>query len=258
MFDLLYAVGLTAGAAVTVAAVAIGIGRNAGTGTRLALSLGAWFGLVVALAATGALSADGGTGIAGVGVAVTIPLVVLSVSLWTVPVLRAGVEQAPLAVLTGAHVVRLIGVGFLILYARGRLPAPFAPVAGWGDIAVGVAALPVAWLVARRAAGWRRVLLVWNAIGLLDLATAVTLATLSAPGPLRVFTAEPGTDIMSTLPWFLIPGFLVPLLATTHLVIFYRLWRERPENAEGSRPAGGRNRLLAEPNPGVRTPVLRG
>jgi hypothetical protein len=28
---------------------------------------------------------------------------------------------------------------------------------------------------------------------------------------------------MTTLPWLLIPGFLVPLLATAHLAIFYRL-----------------------------------
>ena len=29
--------------------------------------------------------------------------------------------------------------------------------------------------------------------------------------------------IMSTLPWFLIPGFLVPLLFTVHIGIFVRL-----------------------------------
>jgi hypothetical protein len=28
---------------------------------------------------------------------------------------------------------------------------------------------------------------------------------------------------MTTLPWLLIPGFLVPLLASTHLAVFYRL-----------------------------------
>ena len=37
------------------------------------------------------------------------------------------------------------------------------------------------------------------------------------------------TGLMATLPWLLIPGFLVPLLATTHLVIFYRVLRRDPE-----------------------------
>ena len=35
----------------------------------------------------------------------------------------------------------------------GRLPAPFAPSAGWGDVAVGAFALPVALMAAHRAAG---------------------------------------------------------------------------------------------------------
>jgi hypothetical protein len=32
---------------------------------------------------------------------------------------------------------------------------------------------------------------------------------------------------MTTLPWLLIPGFLVPLLAVTHLAVFYRLRGDR-------------------------------
>jgi hypothetical protein len=107
--------------------------------------------------------------------------------------------------------------------AHGRLPAPFAPAAGWGDIAVGLTALPVAWLVRHRAAGWRGALLAWNVVGLLDLATAVTLAVLSSPGPLRLIHTAADASLMSTLPWLIIPGFLVPLLAVTHIAIFHRL-----------------------------------
>jgi hypothetical protein len=229
MFDLVGAVELTASAAVLIATVSIGIGRTVVTRVGLALALGAWFAIVVALAATGALAPGSGAGPAGVGLAVAIPLAVLLTSLWTIPALRAGLERAPVAVLTAVHAVRLLGVSFVLLYAAGRLPAPFAPVAACGDIAVGVFALPVAWLVARRAAGWRGALLAWNAFGLADLAAAVTLAFLSSRGPLQVITAEPGTGLMATLPWLLIPGFLVPLLATTHLVIFYRVLRRDPE-----------------------------
>jgi hypothetical protein len=258
MLDLLGAVELTAGAALAIAAVAISLGRDRVTRAGLALALGGWFAIVVALAATGALTAESGTGILGVGLAVAIPLAVLLASLWTAPGLRAGLERAPLVPLTAVHAIRLLGVSFVLLYAAGRLPAPFAPVAGWGDIAVGAAAVPVAWLVARRAAGWRRVLLAWNVVGLADLATAVTLAVLSAPGPLRVIVAEPGTDLMSTLPWLLIPGFLVPVLAATHLVIFYRLWRERPVTGVRSRPADERKSVMAATNTSVRTAGVRG
>ena len=226
MFELVGAVELTASAAIVVAAVAIGFGRDAAMRGRLAIALGAWFVVVVALAATQALHYEHGIGSPGIGLAVGLPIVVLSVSLFRLLPLRQGVEQVSLSLLTAVHAVRILGMSFVLLHTQGRLPAPFAPVAGWGDIAVGVAALPVAWLVARRVAGWRGVLLVWNAIGLADLATAVTLGTLSAPGPLYFLTAEPATGLMSTLPWLIIPAFLVPILATTHLVIFYRLFRK--------------------------------
>lgn len=239
MFDLLSAVELTACAALATAAVSFAFGRDVATRAGLALALGVWFAGVVALAATGALSAEAGTGISGVGLAVVVPLALLSAALWVVPALRAGLDRAPLAVLTAVHVVRVLGVSFVLLHAAGRLPAPFAPVAGWGDIAVGLTALPVGWLVARRAAGWRGVLWTWNVVGLADLAAAVTLGVLSSPGPLRVIFAEPGAGLMSGLPWLLIPGFLVPVLATTHLVIFYRLWREGPAG-EGGKVATGR------------------
>jgi hypothetical protein len=33
--------------------------------------------------------------------------------------------------------IRTLGVTFLLLYSAGHLPAPFAPAAGWGDIAIG-------------------------------------------------------------------------------------------------------------------------
>jgi hypothetical protein len=137
--------------------------------------------------------------------------------------LRGGMERAPMAVLVGVHAVRVAGISFIILQGYGRLPVPFAPMAGWGDIITGLAAIPIAWSAHKQTAGWRGMLLAWNVFGMLDLASAIGLGVLSSPGPLREIMAEPGTGMMSTLPWLLIPGFLVPLLATIHLVIFYRL-----------------------------------
>jgi hypothetical protein len=37
---------------------------------------------------------------------------------------------------------------------------------------------------------------------------------------------EPNGSIMATLPWVLIPCFLVPLFMLSHLAVFYRLlWK---------------------------------
>src|SRR5204862_7881053 len=73
--------------------------------------------------------------------------------------LREGFHRAPLWLLIGVHTVRLLGISFIVLYAVGRLPAPFAPVAGWGDVFVGATAPLVAWLAHRQGANARPI--VW-------------------------------------------------------------------------------------------------
>ena len=53
--------------------------------------------------------------------------------------------------LIGLHAVRLLDVFFVLLFSADRLPAPLAPTAGWGDVLIGVTALPVAYLAAIKA-----------------------------------------------------------------------------------------------------------
>src|SRR5207249_4029095 len=110
----------------------------------------------------------------------------------------------------------------------------------WGDVIVGLTAGPVAWLAYKDAALARPAILLWNTFGLADLIAAVGLGTLSAPGPLRLIFSDPGTDIMTTLPWLLVPGFLVPLLASTHLAVFYRLAIRHAQPAAGASSLGAR------------------
>lgn len=80
----------------------------------------------------------------------------------------------------------------------------------------------------------RQWLRLWNTFGALDLIVAVSLGVLSAPGgPWQVFTAEPGTAVLGSLPWTLIPALLVPLYLMIHLTIAVQL---RTENVRHSRP----------------------
>ena len=221
--DLIGSVELTASAAIVVAALSIGLGLNPATRLRAAVGLSLWFILVVILAATRALYYEGGLGAPGLGLAVALPIVVLCLVVARVKSLREGFRRVPLWLLVGVHAVRLLGITFVILYAANRLPAPFAPVAGWGDIFVGATALPVAWFAYRRPANSRPILWIWNLIGVVDLIAAVGLGVISSPGPQRLIFAEPSAAIMATLPWLLIPGFLVPLLFAVHIGIFIRL-----------------------------------
>ena len=134
----------------------------------------------------------------------------------------------PMPALILTHVLRILAVQFLLLWSAGRLTAPFAPLAGWGDIITGVTAVPVAWAVWRRAAGWRPLAVIWNLFGAADLIDAISLGVLSAPGsPLQLF-AIPSEPVMTTLPWVLIPGYLVPLLFMTHVLMLAQLGAHAP------------------------------
>jgi hypothetical protein len=208
-----------------IAALSIGFGSSAATRIRIAAWLSAWFVIVVILAATHALYYEHGLGAPGLAAAVGLPVVVLCIIVARAKSLREGFRRVPLWLLVGVHVVRLLGISFVILHAVHRLPAPFAPVAGWGDIFIGATALPVAWFAFRGPQNFERMLWIWNILGLVDLIAAVGLGVISSPGPQRLIFAEPSSAIMTTLPWLLIPGFLVPLLFAVHIGIFVRLAR---------------------------------
>jgi hypothetical protein len=225
--DLLGSIELTASAAIVIATLSIGFASNAAMGIRTAIWLSGWFALVVILAETRALYYQHGLGAPGLGIAVALPIVVLCATVGRAQSLSEGFRRVPLWLLVGVHTVRVLGVSFVVLYAAHRLPAPFAPVAGWGDIFVGATALPVAWFAYRQITNARAIVCIWNIIGISDLIAAVGLGITSSPGPARLIFAEPSSAIMATLPWLLIPGFLVPLFFAIHIGIFVRLANAR-------------------------------
>jgi hypothetical protein len=224
MFDLLSTAELTASCAIVVFFLSSMLSNTARQRGLVAAALAGWFCLVLAAGATGVLARPIGPGIPGVGVAVLIPIAVLSLLVLGTAGGRELVGRVPLAALVGVHGVRVLGITFVLLYAAKRLPAPFAPVAGWGDVAVGLLAIPLALLLARgRGEIPKGLILLWNVLGLTDLVGAVALGATSSPGPLQIFHGPPSSAIMSTLPWTLIPCFVVPGLAFLHLCTFYRL-----------------------------------
>jgi hypothetical protein len=157
-FDLISAIELTACAAIVVSALSSAFGKDAAGRIRIAAWLGAWFVLVVILAATRALYYEHGLGTPGLGLAVVLPIVIVCLAVARNESLRDAFYRVPLPLLISVHTVRVLGVSFVLLYAAGRLPAPFAPVAGWGDIFVGAVAPAVAWVVHRRVENWRPIL----------------------------------------------------------------------------------------------------
>jgi hypothetical protein len=184
----------------------------------------AWTSLIVAIAALGGF-APGVTGPFPAPVIAFLVLIIGGLVAWIAwPAFRNALLSVPLAGLTGINIFRIGGIFFLILHVQGRLAAPFAISAGWGDIITGLAAIPLAVMAAWRGNLPRGPLTVWNAFGTLDLIAAIVLGGLSAEGtPFRVFSVAPGSTAMGTLPWAMVPALLVPLYLMTHLTIAARL-----------------------------------
>jgi hypothetical protein len=123
--------------------------------------------------------------------------------------------------LTLAQSWRIIGFTFVLLEARGVLPAIFALPAGYGDMAIGMTATFVAWKLANPIR--RNSFILWQLLGITDLVTAVSLGTtarlLSPHGPSMV--------AMTVLPLSLVPTFLVPLFLILHVICIAqaRAWK---------------------------------
>jgi hypothetical protein len=185
---------------------------------------GLWIGFAIALATTG-IYASTATPVPAVGVMLALPLVAIGgAALLSAPV-RETLLALPVPLLLGLNALRIVpGVFILLLASQGKLSGPFPQSAGWGDIIVGVFAIPLMLAVARDIAGSRYALLAWNILGTLDLVEAVVLGVLSAPGsPQQIFGGAVGATAMWSLPWSTIPTLLVPFYLITHGIIFARL-----------------------------------
>jgi hypothetical protein len=129
------------------------------------------------------------------------------------PALRTAVAGLGIRSILGFHGIRFVGIYFLWLSARGRLPIEFADRAGWGDVAAAIGAMAL--LPFRDGPGFRRALLAWNLVGLADLAVAVgTAAWLNV--------TRPGSMIeLARFPLALVPLWIVPVLILSHLYLLF-------------------------------------
>ena len=228
MLDLIGTTVLTAAIAISLNAAIVTLPLSPMQKLSTVTVAGLWIGFAIALATTGIYAATA-TPVPVVGVMVAIPPIVIG----AMAISSAGVRQSllalPLPLLIGLNALRIFPGAFILLLAsQGRLTGPFPQSAGWGDIIVGVVAIPLVIAAARNAEGNRGAVLAWNVLGTLDLVEAVALGALSAPGsPQQLFGGTVGSTAMWSLPWSNIPTLLVPFYLITHGIIFARLRRAR-------------------------------
>ena len=235
MIDIIGAITLTATFCVAAAILIIATPVSTPTRAKLAAIVMGWFASAGTLAAWG-LFASAKIGTPAIGTAIVTPVVASLVVAARSSRVRQLAFQIPLATLVVIHVGRLLGVFFLLLFDAGRLPPTFALTAGWGDIVVGAAALPLAWAIRHELAGWQVLTFIWNLLGFADLVTAVTLGVGSAPNsPVRFIFESPNSGAIASLPWVLIPAVLVPAYLLTHVVIFAQVIRSFVKHGQPQR-----------------------
>jgi hypothetical protein len=138
------------------------------------------------------------------------------------PTFRRIVLAVPGTWLVGLHAIRLGGFLFLALLDMGRLPAEFALPAGYGDMAVGLLALAVVYLLAKRRPHARALAVAWNLVGLLDFVAALTTGVRYI-GPFAAQVAAAGVSPLYLNEVLIVPSFGVPLYALLHVYSLFQL-----------------------------------
>jgi hypothetical protein len=139
------------------------------------------------------------------------------IATFTVPSLRRRIGAVDTRLFLLPHLVRYVGIAFLLLVNRGVLAPAFVPI-GWGDLvaAIGATALLVAGGNALSPSR-RWIWLTWNTFGLADMILLIVTGV-------RLATADPTQfTLFRQLPFGLLPTFFVPLIVATHVIIYIRL-----------------------------------
>lgn len=157
-----------------------------------------------------------------------LPLIIFTPVLVTVLLLRVPNYRQLVDTVRPHHIVLIhtlravIGSSFLGLYALGYLPRGFALAAGFGDIAIGLSAIPVALLLQRKAKYALTLAAFWNVLGLLDLLNALRLGR-----ELVSFYITTQTPSLNGL----VPLLGVPLYIIWHIYSLRFLWSEAKARA---------------------------
>ena len=190
--------------------------------TLVAFLFSAWLALVFVLAARGAFVGQPGTPPLALLISLVVPLGLFLIGYQTVRPFREFVLSADLRIIVGMQAWRWAGFGFLTLYTYRVLPGVFAWPAGVGDMLVGITAVTVLASLLRNPAFARsKRFVLWNLLGILDLAVAISIGALGpllAPALYGTVTTSP----MAQLPLVLIPAFLVPTFLMLHLTALFQ------------------------------------
>jgi len=209
----------------------------------VALILTIWIGTIWTLAVNGVFHQNIVGNVPALTVAIFLPIALGLFVLTRSQAVASLLDATPASWLVGIQVYRILGGVFLVNWIQGAIPGAFALPAGIGDVATGLLALPAAVWVASGIPIGRRIGFRWNLFGLTDFAVAVTMGTLTSPGPAHLLALDHPNTLIGTFPTVMIPAFAVPFSALLHVLSLRQLKRvqgttARPDHEMGANEMG--------------------
>lgn len=187
-----------------------------------AIGITLWMGAFAALAASGVLARFDAR-------PPPLFLAMLTIVIGAVALTRSRVGRAlgdglPVAALVGFQAFRLpLELVMHEATRTGIMPVQMS-FSGWNfDIVTGVTAIPVAWLAATGRAP-RGLLIAWNALGSILLATIMTIAAISTPVIAAFGTGAALNTFVAHVPYVWLPSVMVAAALVGHLLLWRRLF----------------------------------
>jgi hypothetical protein len=112
----------------------------------------------------------------------------------------------------------LVEIALWLLVRQGSLPGQMSFGGPNFDILTGLLALPVGYYCFVKKTWPPTAALLYNIAGLVLLLNIVVISILSMPTPLRVFHNQPDSSLLTRFPFIYLPGLLVPLAYTLHIL----------------------------------------
>jgi hypothetical protein len=126
-----------------------------------------------------------------------------------------------------------IFVELLIWFAflSGKLPVQMTAEGLNFDLLTGLFAFPVGYLCFRKKTWPKGVAVAYNILGILLLVNVLVIAMLSMPTSFRVFMNEPSTELVARIPFILLPGVLVPIAYSMHIISLRQLLHKKKDDS---------------------------
>lgn len=118
----------------------------------------------------------------------------------------------------------LVEIAIWLLVRNGSLPVQMSFEGRNFDILSGLLAFPVGYYCYVKKTWPPVITLLYNIAGLVLLVNIVSISALSMPGPLRAFHNQPDSSLLTRFPFIYLPGLLVPLAYTLHILSLWQ-WR---------------------------------